>query len=462
MSAAVAGDPRSFAAPAPAAHRVGAQATLLDGTLIVDHWFEVPLDHARPDGRQLTVFAREYVAAAQRDRRGTLPWLLFLQGGPGGKGVRQARLSGWLKEAAQHFRILMLDQRGTGLSSPVTRHSLPAEGSADDQADYLAHFRAPSIVQDAEAIRRALRSGPWTVFGQSFGGFCTLSYLSWHPGGVDRALVTGGLAPLDGHAEQVYRATYRRMRHRNEEYFERFPQDRHVLARVYAAARGGGATLPDGSPVTVGRVQALGMYLGGNTRMDQLHYLLQEAFADPGQAVLSDAFRHGLYQQVSRAVNPLYLVMHESIYAQPAALGAVRADTGGTDTGWAAQRLLAGAADLADFDPERTDTPLLTGEMVFDWYTELDPALQPLAGAAQALAHRQDWGPLYDLDALAANTVPVAAAVYRHDVYVDRDLSLRTADRVRGLQVWETDAYHHDGIGDDGPAILRRLLEMTG
>lgn len=462
MSAAVAGDPRSFAEPAPAAHRVGAQATLLDGTLIVDHWFEVPLNHARPDGRHLTVFAREYVAAAQRDRRGTLPWMLFLQGGPGGKGVRQARLSGWMKEAAQHFRILMLDQRGTGLSSPVTRHSLPAEGSAAEQADYLVHFRAPSIVQDAEAIRLALRSGPWTVFGQSFGGFCTLSYLSWHPGGVARALVTGGLAPLDGHAEQVYRATYRRMRHRNEEYFARFPQDRHVLSRIYAAARAGEATLPDGSPVTVGRVQALGMYLGGNTRMDQLHYLVQEAFADAEQTVLSDAFRHGLYQQVSRAVNPLYLVMHESIYAQPAALGAVRPDTGGTDTGWAAQRLLAGSADLADFDPERTDTPLLTGEMVFDWYTELDPALRPLAGAAETLARRQDWGPLYDLDVLAANTVPVAAAVYRHDVYVDRDLSLRTAARVRGLEVWETDAYHHDGIGDDGPAILRRLLQMTG
>jgi pimeloyl-ACP methyl ester carboxylesterase len=462
VSAAVAGDPRGFAAPAAAAHRTGLQTTLLDGTLIADHWFEVPLDHAAPAGRALTVFAREYVAAGHRDRREELPWLLFLQGGPGGKGTRQTRLGGWMKQAAQHFRILMLDQRGTGLSSPVTRHTLPAEGSAGEQAEYLAHFRAPSIVQDAEAIRLALGSGPWTVFGQSFGGFCTLSYLSWHPEGVGRALITGGLAPLDGHAEQVYRATYRRMRHRNEEYFTRFPQDRDVLARIYDVARGGGATLPDGSPVTVGRLQALGMFLGGNTRMDQLHYLLQEAFDGPGRSVLSDAFLHGVYQQVSRATNPLYLVMHESIYAQPAGAGAVRSDTGGTDTGWAAQRVLTGSDDLADFDPDRTAAPLLTGEMVFDWYADLDPALRPLGPAAEALARRSGWGPLYDPDVLAANTVPTAAAVYTHDVYVDRDLSLQTADRVRCLTVWETEDFHHDGIGDDGPGILKRLLEMTG
>ncbi|QCU78133.1 alpha/beta fold hydrolase [Citricoccus sp. SGAir0253] len=459
MSAGVAGDPRRFAPPAPAAHRPGTEATLLDGTLIADHWFGVPLDHADPAGRRITVFAREYVAAAHREHRHDLPWLLFLQGGPGGKGLRQSRLSGWMKEAAKDFRILMLDQRGTGLSTPATRHSIPTEGDARDQAEYLVHLRAPSIVQDAEMIRRALGSGPWTVFGQSFGGFCVLSYLSWHPAGVARALVTGGLAPLEGHAEDVYRATYERMRHRNEEFLARFPEDREGLARVYALARSGDARLPDGSPLTPGRVQALGMYLGGNTRMDQLHYLLQEAFEGPDR--LSDAFLHGVYQQVSRAANPLYLVLHESIYAQPAELGAVRSDTGGTDTGWAAQRVLADSPGLAGFDPERSTAPLLTGEMVFDWYPRLDPALRPLAGVTEELARRTAWGPLYDPAVLAANTVPVAAAVYAHDVYVDRDLSLRTAAGVRGLAVWETDAFHHDGIGDDGPGILRRLLSLT-
>ncbi|NUL45148.1 alpha/beta fold hydrolase [Cellulosimicrobium funkei] len=482
MTAGSAGDPRTFARPAEVlssgvcTHSLGPSTRLLDGTRITDHWFELPLDHARPEGTRIRVYAREYVSGAHLDSTAPearapdaehgLPWLLFLQGGPGGKGVRQAQLGGWMKEASRRFRILMLDQRGTGLSTPANRNTLPPLGTPEEQADYLVHFRAPSIVQDAELIRLMLGAEPWTVFGQSFGGFCALSYLSWYPEGLSRALITGGLAPLDGPADRVYRATYLRMRARNEEYFGRFPGDRQILGRVYDAVRAGATgaaplvVLPDGSPVTVGRVQMLGMFLGGNTRMDQLHYLLQEAFEQGPAAsgtcseTLTDTFLQGLYQQVSRATNPLYLVMHESIYAQPA-------EVEPSDTGWAAQRVLRSSSDLADFDPDRTDHPLLTGEMVFDWYADLDPVLQPLQAVTEALARRSDWGPLYDPEALAANTVPAAAAVYSHDVYVDRDLSLETASRVRGLQVWETDEFHHDGIGDDGPAILRRLLSLT-
>ena len=55
------------------------------GTVVTEHAIEVPLDHADPSGAQITVFAREVVAAehAARAEDGTLPWLLFLQGGPG-------------------------------------------------------------------------------------------------------------------------------------------------------------------------------------------------------------------------------------------------------------------------------------------------------------------------------------------------------------------------------------------
>lgn len=40
--------------------------------------------------------------------------------------------------------------------------------SAEDLADYLKHFRADSIVYDAEFIRKRLvpDAGPWTVLGQ--------------------------------------------------------------------------------------------------------------------------------------------------------------------------------------------------------------------------------------------------------------------------------------------------------
>ena len=51
------------------------------GTVLTDRFFGVPLDHQRPDGEQIEVFAREVVAADKADA--DLPWLLFLQGGPG-------------------------------------------------------------------------------------------------------------------------------------------------------------------------------------------------------------------------------------------------------------------------------------------------------------------------------------------------------------------------------------------
>lgn len=425
-----------------ATHTAGSTAFMQDGTGVRDHTFTVPLDHSVPDGELITVYAREYFTPDQSEK----PWLLFLQGGPGGKGSRPAKVSGWLAEALIQYRVLMLDQRGTGLSTPVNRHTLKHRGAPAAQAQYLRHFRAPDIVADAEAIRKALGSAPWVTLGQSFGGFCTLTYLSFAPEGLAGSMITGGIPPLEGPADQVYRATYRRMAARNREYFRRFPADLETLLNICRRVRQDDVVLPDGSPLTVGRVQTLGMYLGGNARIDTLHYIFQEAFI-PGTDTLSDTFLEAVYAQVSRATNPLYLVLHEAIYAQP----------GAQPTTWAAQRVLA---DFPEFNPKKADTPLLTGEMCFDWYTELDPTLRPMTRATELLAAYRNWGPLYDLEQLAANTVPVAALVYTDDVFVDRDLSLAAAEKVRNLSVWESDQWHHDGIGEAGAEIFQRLHAM--
>lgn len=423
------------------------------GLRTVEHYFEVPLDHFGGDGtgprcgETITVFAREYVSADHSEKEAAeLPWLLYLQGGPGGRGNRLPSLGGWSKAAAKDFRILMLDQRGTGLSSPIDRNTLPLRGNDADQAEYLSYFRADSIVADAEAIRRALRSGPWTIYGQSYGGFCALSYLSSAPEGLREVLITGGLAPLTGPADRVYRATFRRVAARNTEYFGWYPEDRQTVSAIARHLRETEEFLPDGSPLTVERFQMVGSFLGGNTRVDALHHLLEDAFVStPDGERLSDAFLDQVRSLVSRSGNPLYALMHESIYGQ------------GEATDWAAWRVLQ---DFPEFRPDAPE-PLLTGEMVYPWYFEQDPALRPLRNVAQLLAEKTDWTPLYDPDRLALNSVPVAAAVYSDDIYVDRELSLETAAAVRGLQVWESADFHHDGIADDGEGIFARLLGLT-
>lgn len=172
-----------------------ADEVLLPGVVSVEHSFDVPLDHGDPAGERITVFARELAALDGRDR----PFLVYFQGGPGFESPRPTRRPngpGWIDRALEDFRVLLLDQRGTGRSSPV---GTLAGMTAEQQADYLTHFRADSIVRDAEWIRRELGVDRWSVLGQSFGGFCVIAYLSLAPDGLREALITGGI-PRTAHA----------------------------------------------------------------------------------------------------------------------------------------------------------------------------------------------------------------------------------------------------------------------
>src|SRR2546421_285958 len=189
------------------------------GLVLVEHEFELPLDHARPDGDKITVFAREVADPDGLDR----PFLVFLQGGPGFESPRPTRLPttpGWLDRALADYRVLFLDQRGTGRSTPIGE---PVGATAREQADYLTHFRADSIVRDAELIRAELGVDTWSVLGQSFGGFCAMTYLSLAPQGLRQALITGGVPPIGLSPEEIYRTTYGQTMTLVERYYPRVP-----------------------------------------------------------------------------------------------------------------------------------------------------------------------------------------------------------------------------------------------
>ena len=113
---------------------------------------------------------------------------------------------------------------------------------------------------DAELIRRELCGDePWTVLGQSFGGFCAVTYLSFAPHGVREAMITGGLPGLAARAEDVYRLTYPIVARKVAAHYDRYPMDverAREVARVIAGRRD--ARLPDGRRLTVEAFQALG------------------------------------------------------------------------------------------------------------------------------------------------------------------------------------------------------------
>lgn len=404
------------------------ESFLIPGLAITEHSFEVPLDHAHEGGDRITVFAREVADPEGRDR----PFLVFFQGGPGFEAPRPTRnpsAPGWLDRALQDYRVLMLDQRGTGRSTPVGDL---AGLTPQQQADYLAHFRADSIVRDAEWIRRELAVESWGILGQSFGGFCVTTYLSLAPEGLREALITGGLPPIGRPIDEIYACTYERVLERNRRYFDRYPSDRDRIRRLRARIEDHDVRLPCGDRLTWRRFRQLGDMLGMSDGAERLHYLLE---LPPG----SPALLHDTESEIGFARNPIYAILHEACYAD------------GGKTRWSAERVLP-----AEFEAD----DLLTGEHVYSWMFEDYGGLAPLREAAEILAERE-WPRLYDRDALRGNSVPTAAAIYAEDMYVERRFSEETASEIRGIRTWLTDEYQHNGLRADGERILGRLLDLA-
>ncbi len=152
--------------------------------IITDYNFLVPLNYENEDGEKISVFAREILRAEYENKQ--LPYLIFFQGGPGYESPRPITDSGWIKRASEEYRVLLLDQRGTGLSTPISGESFLGMND-NDIASYLTFFRADNIVRDAEQIRENLvKDNKWSVLGQSFGGFCATHYLSFYSDSLDK------------------------------------------------------------------------------------------------------------------------------------------------------------------------------------------------------------------------------------------------------------------------------------
>jgi pimeloyl-ACP methyl ester carboxylesterase len=400
----------------------------IKGATLVEREHTVPLVHDAPEGRTLTVFTREVVGEGGEQR----PYLLFLQGGPGHEATRPTSPpSGWMKRALLDYRVLLLDQRGTGRSTPVGV-DIPGD-TPDAQAEYLTHFRANSIVRDAEHIRRELGIERWSILGQSFGGFCSMTYLSMAPDGLREALITGGLSPIGRPIDDIYTATYKRVIQKNREYFDRYRDDRSRARELFDQLEADDVRLPNGDRLTTRRFRQMGAWLGDSAGFENLHNLLELPLRS--NAFLADATIGAL----RFARNPIYATLHESSYAD------------GVATRWSASRLLPDEIEAEGY---------FTGEHVFPWMFEDYGWLRPHREAAEILAKHQ-WPRQFDAAQLGVNDVPVAATIYVNDMYVESAFAQETAAAIRGLKPWVTDEYEHNGLRADGERILSRLIDLV-
>ena len=416
----------------------------LPGLTLTNLTIDAPLDHADPAAGTIEVFARVVTGEGGEKK----PYLVFLQGGPGHESPRPSLLPtnpSWLPRALEDYQVVLLDQRGTGRSTPVfgrvTRPDGRPRGEVSGplagldpaaQAGYLRHLRADAIVGDCELIRQELGAERWTVLGQSFGGFTTLHYLSVHPESLAGALVTGGLSAVRRPVDDVYATTWQIMIGKSEDYYRRFPGDRDRMRVIAGLCAEGRVTLPNGDQVSPERFRTVGHLLGGQGGYDRLHYLLG---LDPD----SSGFVHDLAGILPfGGRNPLYAVLHESSYAD------------GVATRWSAERTMP--------DQVREDVTLLAGEHIHRSLFAEDTELEPFSAVADLLAEHE-WNQLYFPERLAQADVPVAAAVYHGDAYVPLEYSLETAALLPDCRPWVTSAHEHNGLRMD-PFVISHLIDL--
>jgi pimeloyl-ACP methyl ester carboxylesterase len=199
VSLAVAGS--GTAAPPPALTNLHPCAGLTGYTCST---LTVPLDRTgRVAGtRRLNVAAADNAKAP----RGVL---LFLTGGPGQPGVASVeRVAARLTPVLTDYRLVMVDQRGTG-GTAIRCPQLQAQvGTSDIAVPSAAAVRAcaaklgrtrglystDATVADLDDLRRALGAGTWTIDGVSYGTFVAERYALAQPRAV-RALVLDSVLP---------------------------------------------------------------------------------------------------------------------------------------------------------------------------------------------------------------------------------------------------------------------------
>jgi hypothetical protein len=273
----------------------------------------------------------------------------------------------------------------------------------------------------------------------------------------------------------VYDTLWDRVKERSLKFYDMYPSDIGAVKKIVKALLETPATLPSGSKLTARRFLQIGLALGSSpSSFASLHRLFSTAFLNPDDdetPVFTRAFLKSMDSEQSFDDAPIYFLMHESIYAD---------ESRNSPTNWMAHRAFeARVKTPSEFDYRLTAPlnsnarpTLFFGEMVFPWMADGDFAEVSGVGMrslAQALAEKDDWGPLYDKEHMRrvlddGSISRAAAAVYYEDLYVDFNASMKVAARGGPLEkckIWVSNEFQHSGLRDDGSAIFSKLHGMA-
>ncbi|KAM0819607.1 putative Alpha/Beta hydrolase protein [Seiridium cardinale] len=445
--------------------------------LVTELWFEVPLDYSKPAGKKIKLFGRTVSryerpivepSAGERAKASQKPFLVYLQGGPGfgNPQPQDSTLSSHMLDRG--YELLLLDYRGTGFSSTITAETLRLVGGTQEQADYLKHFRADNIVRDYESVRKYLTKDyppgkqKWSIFGQSFGGMTSLTYLSFHPDGLRESYITGGLVALDKDAEETYQSTFRKVIGKNQLYYEKFPGDiadvKVIAAKIRELGGNDGIPLPAGGRLTVPLLLTLGINFGKYHGLDTVHNHILKLKGDIDQfGFFTRATLNDLQQTLGWDDAPIYTVLHEPIWCYRP----------GVASNWAAERVGKGLENFQWLKSDwrgpqslKDDEPLyFSGEMVYPFFFDTSDELNQMKDVAHILAKYDQWPAIYDEAQLKKNTVPVYAAIYE-DMYVYPEDSRKTASIIKGCKTWESSVHFHGALRSHPSDVFGELLRL--
>jgi pimeloyl-ACP methyl ester carboxylesterase len=154
--------------------------------------------------------------------------VIYLDGGPGSSAIGLARVPDYMN-AFQKLRevgdVILLDQRGVGLSKPnltrATPESLPTDIFANKekaQAEFTKRFREAAeyfksqgvdlsgyntreSAHDVDDVRKAIGAAKMNLVGFSYGTHLTFATLRYHSPTINRAAVFGSEGP--NHTEKL-------------------------------------------------------------------------------------------------------------------------------------------------------------------------------------------------------------------------------------------------------------------
>ena len=110
---------------------------------------------------------------------------LFVHGGPGSGSEVVERLAG--KALEQHFKMIWLDQRGSGRSA----------------SDPKKNYTLDRVVQDMEELRVRLQVKKWVLMSHSFGGIIATAYAKKYPENVSGIVLMNSILNLPASMEST-------------------------------------------------------------------------------------------------------------------------------------------------------------------------------------------------------------------------------------------------------------------